>query len=239
MLGRASASQPVGDVEHVHLREGEVVGLAAVRVLVGAEPERLYRRHADFAGPADVFVQAITDEERLVRVHAERLERALEDRGMRLALAELGREDGEVDALGDPELLEIAVQQPAGVERVRDDAESQPPPAQRLEQRVCRRAEYARGRPRRVLGVEEATELLVRDLDPKMIERLAHEARVLDLVERAGHPEERYIALAEVGRVRLELGKAVAFDRFEARARPGFDELLVVPKLHESVAPIE
>src|SRR5215218_9718181 len=45
-----SASKTICDVQDVHLREREVVGLAAVGVLVGAEPERLHGCHAELAG---------------------------------------------------------------------------------------------------------------------------------------------------------------------------------------------
>ena len=49
-----------------------------------------------------------------------------------------------------------------------------------------------------MLGLEEAAELLVRDLDREVTERLPDETRILDLLERAGYPEERLVVLAEV-----------------------------------------
>ena len=49
-----------------------------------------------------------------------------------------------------------------------------------------------------MLGLEEASELLVRDLDREVTERLPDEARVLDLLERAGDPEEGLEVLSEV-----------------------------------------
>ena len=50
-----------------------------------------------------------------------------------------------------------------------------------------------------MLGLEEASELLVRDLDREVTERLPDETRVLDLLDRAGDPEERLEVLPEVG----------------------------------------
>ena len=125
-----------------------MVGLAAVGVLVGAEPERLDARHSDLGRAADVLVEAVADEERISGRDLERLESALEDLGVRLALADLGREDRVVDPLGDSHLLEVTVKQPAGVERVRDEPEPQPARAQRLEQRVSRRRRAPAPAPR-------------------------------------------------------------------------------------------
>jgi len=69
---------------------------------------------------------------------------------------------------------------------------------QRLEQRVRRRTERARRLPGRVLGFEEARELLVGDLEPEVGEKLAHEAGILDLLERPGNPEERQVVLPKM-----------------------------------------
>ena len=52
----------VGEVQDVHLRERLVVGLTAVRMLVGAEPERLDGRHSELCGSPDVLVQPVADE---------------------------------------------------------------------------------------------------------------------------------------------------------------------------------
>ena len=103
-----------------------MVRLAALGVLVGAKPERLDARHPGLVRPAHVLVEAVADEHRLTRLDPERAQRPLEDLGVRLALAELRREDGEVDPLRDPHPLEVAVQEPARVERIRDETELQP-----------------------------------------------------------------------------------------------------------------
>ena len=105
--------------------------------------------------PRTSVVEPVADEHRVVGLDAELLERPLEDRRVRLPLADLD-EKTRVDALGDPELLEHrAAASQAGLGRVRDDAELEPAPAQRLEQRVRRRAERRRRPHAVVLGLEE------------------------------------------------------------------------------------
>ena len=94
-------------------------------MLVGAEPERLDGRHAELGRTADILVEPVADEESLARRDSERFERALEDLRVRLALADLRREDREVEPFGEPHLLEVAVEQPAGVEGVRHEPEPQ------------------------------------------------------------------------------------------------------------------
>ena len=56
-----------------------------------------------------------------------------------------------------------------------------------------------------MLGLEEQAQLLVGDLDPTAAEQLLDEAWILDLLERAGHPEERLVVLPEVRGHRVEL----------------------------------
>src|SRR5438552_6202893 len=82
--------QSARDVEHVHLRERLEVGLAALGMLVGPEPERLDGAHPGPCRPEHVLVEPVADEERPLGLDAEPLERRLEDLGMRLAVAELG-----------------------------------------------------------------------------------------------------------------------------------------------------
>src|SRR2546429_9267552 len=104
-------------------------------MLVGAEPERLHGGHPKLAGTPDVLVEAVADENAVGGRDSERVERALEDRRMRLALAHLGREAGEIETLGEPHLPEIAVEKPAGIERVRDQPELEASRPQGLPQR--------------------------------------------------------------------------------------------------------
>src|SRR6266496_5487443 len=99
--------EPVDHVQDVHLRKRLEVRLAALGMLVGAEPERLHGGHPKLAGTPDVLVEAVADENAVGGRDSERVERALEDRRMRLALAHLRREDGEIETLGEPHLLEI------------------------------------------------------------------------------------------------------------------------------------
>ena len=124
-------------------------GSRAVRVLVGPEPERLNGRHPELAGAADVLEEPVADEEGVLRLDLECLERALEDRRMRLARPHLGREHAEVESLREPHLLEVAVKEPAGVEGVRDEPELEAALAKRLEQCVRVRSRALGRGPRR------------------------------------------------------------------------------------------
>ena len=114
--------------------------IAAVGVFVGPEPERLNARHPGLVGTTHVLVEAVAHEERFLRNDPERVQCPLEDLGVGLALPELGREDREVDPLGDPELLEVAMEKRPGVERVRDEPELQSPAPESLEERMRRPA---------------------------------------------------------------------------------------------------
>src|SRR5207344_1659877 len=104
-----------------------------------------------------------------------RLERALEDRGVGLPLADLGREDCKVQPLGDAHLLEIPVEKPAGIERVRDEPELEATVPERLEQSVRVTRQSAGRLPGGVLRFEESAELLVVDRDVEVPEQLLHE----------------------------------------------------------------
>src|SRR4051794_33803835 len=103
-----------------------MIRLAAVRMLVGAEPERLHGGHPELAGAADVLVEAVADEQRALRLDFKGVERAPEDLRMRLPLPDLGREDGEVEPLCEAHLLQVALEEPAWVEGVRDERELEP-----------------------------------------------------------------------------------------------------------------
>src|SRR5215510_13389603 len=194
----AGAEQPICDVQHVHLCERLVIGLSPVRVLVGSEPEGLNRRHPEVAGAAHVLEQPVADEQRLTGGRAYRRQGTLEDLRVRFPLSDLRRENRKVDPFSDPHLLEIAAQQPARIERVRDERQLQATRAQRLEHRVGRRPEHARRLPPLVLRLEKPIELRVRDLHAEVPERLADDAQVLDLLERPRNPEQRLELLAEV-----------------------------------------
>ena len=156
MLGQRRAEQPIGDVQHVHLRERLVIRLGPVRVLVGAEPQGLNGRHPELAGAADVLEQPVADEERLLGRRIERRQRPFEDLRVRLALSDLRRKDRKVDPFRDPHLLEIATQQPAGVERVRDQPELETARPKRLEHGVRRRSEHTCRLPCLVLAPRES-----------------------------------------------------------------------------------
>ena len=95
-------------------------------MLVDAEPERLYGRHPELARATHVLVETVADEDGLGGPDPERVQRPLEDGGVRLPLANLGREDGEVELLAEPHLLEVALEEPARVEGVRDEPELEP-----------------------------------------------------------------------------------------------------------------
>src|SRR3954452_13075617 len=117
---------------------------------------------------------------------------------MRLARSDLRGEDAEVQPLREAHLLEVTVQEPAGIEGIRDEAELQATSAQRLQQRVRVRAEEPGRIPGRVLGLEIARELVVLDLHVEVPEELPDETGVLDLLDGSGHPEERLVAFPEV-----------------------------------------
>ena len=175
----------------------------------------------------------------LPSLDSEGVECALEDLRVRLALADLGREDGEVEPLGHSELLQVAVEEPAGIERVRDEPELEAAVPQRLEQGVRVAREHARRIPRRVLGLEKAAQLLLVDGDPGVLEHFPDEARVVDLVE--GSLEESRDRGEPCFRVEeaVILGQPLGPDRLEARTLACRDQLHVPRELHQRVAPVE
>src|SRR4029079_11192173 len=118
---------------------------------------------------------------------------ALEDRGVGFAPPAPGGEDVEVEPVGETHLLEVMVQQPARIERVRDEPQLEPKLAQRLQQRVRVGSEHARRIPGAVLGLEEAPELRVVHLDLEVAQKPEHELRVLDLLDRPRRPEQRLV----------------------------------------------
>jgi hypothetical protein len=90
-----------------------------------------------------------------------------------------------------------------------------------------------------VLGLQKAVELLVGDLHAEVPEQAADETGVLDLLDRARHPEHRLVVLAEVRGGPFDLGQVVPPERLEPRAVPRFDQRGVVRELHQRVAPVE
>jgi Ca2+:H+ antiporter len=216
-----------------------VVRLESALVLVGAEPVGEDGRHPSFLRAADVFEAAVADEERSARVDGQPLERGLEDRRVGLALPHLRREHRDVEALGQAHALEVVVQEPPGVESVRDQPDPDPSLAERVEQRVRRVSEPAGRLPCGMLRFEKAGELVIGELDPETSEELSHHPRVLDLVEGPGHPEKRQVALAETGGRLVMPGKAVAVERAKACLPARLHEGLVPGEVEEGVAPVE
>jgi hypothetical protein len=208
-------------------------------MLIGAEPERLHGRHPELAGAAHVLVQPVADEDGVRGGDVKRLQRPLEDGRVGLPLSDLGREDREVEPLGQPQLLEVTVEKPARIERVRDEPELEPALAQRLQQGGSVGGELPRRVPRRVLGLEKPRQLLVVDLDSEIPEQLPDKARVLELLDRAGGPEERLVSLAKMRRQGFHLRQVVAPERCEPGAMAGLDERHVVGEAHQGVAPVE
>jgi hypothetical protein len=117
--------QPQYGVVDVHRRERPEVGLGAVGMFVGTEPERLHGVHAELTRTSYVLVEAVADEDRGVRFDVERVERTQEDRRIGFAPPYLGREHGKVDTLRDSGVRKIAVQQSRRIERVGDDCKLQ------------------------------------------------------------------------------------------------------------------
>ena len=72
---------------------------------------------------------------------------------------------------------------------------------------------------------------------PKSREQLADEPGVLDLLDRAGRPEERLVVLAEVLRQRGDVRQLAVADRREARAVAHGHELRVVRELASACRP--
>jgi hypothetical protein len=90
-----------------------------------------------------------------------------------------------------------------------------------------------------VLRLEIAHELVVGDLDAEMAQELTHEPGILDLLDRAGRPEEGFVVLAKMLGDHLCLGQFVPAERRQACAVPRFDQIRVVTEVHEGVAPVE
>ena len=104
---------------------------------------------------------------------------------------------------------------------------------------MSRVAELPRGLPRIVLGLEEAPEFVLRDLDAELPEELPHHPWVLDLVHRAWHPEKRLIALAETRGGLGRRGQLLAAEREESGLPPRFQQNFVVGEMEERVSPVE
>ncbi len=233
------AEEAPDDVQDVHLRERLVVRIGTHVIVVSPEPECLDGRQAERLGSADVGVAPVPDEERARRVDAEVVKRGLKDRRMGLPLPHLGGEDGNIEAVGEPHFLQVAAQEPARVEDVRDEPEPEVARSKRVEKRVGGRAQLTRGGPGPVLGGEEARELLVGELDSEVRKRLAHHPWVLDLLERARNPEERHILIAKPRRRLSVGGKPVPVDRRKPGLPAGFEQGFVPREMKERVAPVE
>ena len=101
------------------------------------------------------------------------------------------------------------------------------------------RAEHARGLPGCVLGLEKPRELVVRELSAEVGQRVADHARVLDLLDRAGYPEEWLEVLPEVGADLVGGREVVPLERREPGAEGPVHQLLVELEVHQRVAPVE
>src|SRR5262245_66167612 len=100
---------------------------------------------------------------------------------MRLPLPDLRRKNREVDPVRDPHMLEVTPQQPARIERVRDEPRLEAARAKGLEHGVRGGYEQAGGRPWVMLGREGWAERRGGGLDPDIGARLAGEGRILYL----------------------------------------------------------
>ena len=110
------------------------------------------------------------------------------------------------------------MQQPARVERVRDEAELEPALAQRLEQRVRVRRRARGPAPRRGARPRGSGRAAARrPRSPKSREQPPHELRVLDLLDRPRRPEERLVLARGSARSARRRAQAVASDAPRAR----------------------
>ena len=158
---------------------------------------------------------------------------------MRLPLAYLGGEDRHVEPLGETHPLEIAVEEPAGIEGVRDETCAKAPATQAVQERVRVGAELPSRVPGGVLRLQEALELLVGKLDAEAPKELADHLGVLDLVHGAGNPEKRHVPLAKARCAFVVPGELVALQGRQAGLPPGLQERLVVGEVEERVTPVE
>ena len=99
--------------------------------------------------------------------------------------------------------------------------------------------EATRRLPRGVLRLEETGQPVVVYREAEVAEQLRDQLRILDLLHRAGNPEERLVVLPEVRRQSLEVCRLAVPDRLEPGAVAGGDQLRVVRELHQRVAPVE
>src|SRR5581483_1590588 len=91
-------------------------------------------------------------------------------------------------------------------------------------------------RPGRMLRVEEAQQLVVRDLDAELAEHAAHLRGVFDLLDDAGLEPRRDVRVAEALR---EPRDWLPPDRREPGAMAVGQQLRVGIPAHERVAPVE
>jgi hypothetical protein len=130
------------------------------------------------------------------------------------------------------------VEKPAGIERVRDEPELEPALAQRLQQAGVWRRAAARGFHAACSASRNRVELLVVDLDSEIPSNCG-QGRVLELLDRAGGPEETARNARESAPPALHLRQVVAPERREPGAMAGLDERIVVARAHQGVAPVE
>ena len=131
------------------------------------------------------------------------------------------------------------MQEPRRVEDVRDQADLEVARAQRVEERVRGVAHAPRGRPRRVLGLEEARQPVLVGLDTELGEQLPDESRVLDLLDRPGREDAREVLLAETRCHLAVVGRRIRSERGEPGLPPSVEQLLLEDEVVERVAPVE
>ena len=90
-----------------------------------------------------------------------------------------------------------------------------------------------------MLGLEEARELVLRELDAEMGKGIPDHPRVLDFLDRPRHPEERLETLPEVSADLVGRREVVPLEGFQARAERLVHQLLVELEVHQRVAPVE
>ena len=138
-----------------------MVGLAAVRMLVGPEPERLHGRHAELAGAAHVLVEAVADEQRAAgsTPSASSARSKISGCGLRLPTSDEKTAKSSRSAI--PIRSRSRWSSQPGSNAFETSPSLSPLVPERVEQRVRVPGEPAGRLPCGVLGLEEAPELVL------------------------------------------------------------------------------
>ena len=210
MLARASREQTIDEVQDVHLSERWKSGSTPSGCSSARNQSAWTVVIPSSAGAEDVRVEPVADENRLVRRSTPSLvERPLEDRRVRLALADLRREHHGVEPLGEALPLEVGLQEPVRASTAFDTSPSlKTAGSQRVEQRVGGRPSANAGGPGgRARPPGSASGPRPRPRSPKCPSRLADEPGILDLLDRPGAQEERLVVVANVRGDRVRVGR--------------------------------